>query len=758
VILFEVATPERPTAPRRPAPRHPTAAHRPTARGPVTPGGLLAVQSAAGNAAATSLLRRPAPVMVARCAPDDPQCACPPEVKAQAEGEQTEVQRDELPGPSLPGPSLPGPSFPAGGGFTWPARPDILNFTNRTFSKGPGKCPSCHSEPDRTPWEFKDHEATEPRLVSWAIESGRSLQSDTNIVELQLRPGTEDTIVDNFGVSLVNNVTHSGEFDGSTAARQGGAEAIRRNWPRIHTDVRGDLSGWYREEFAEALGRTPAKAEMLTRPDWLDQLLHTPKGNQTVPLGRHGATAKIGDRVNSLVLDDISFYSISFHLHDNPHWYYTMTVNDFLKTDPFTNEVLRQVYDNTKFAQYLLPFMLKAAAFGLGFSSSICLVIAGIAMDEFAEEMTRDLEGKPPRTLLEVLGSAGSKLLIDRVMNKLLGPGGHAVEGAAPKLAAKLEQVADKAVPAIRKELAAAEQPLVKGALEGGTARKVTDKTLKAEGYTVEVAVVSGGERHMYRLGGDGKWCRFSTPVCGLDLGSDVAASATKAASFTKSKLADTRELLGTVERDMAFLGDVYTKMKKAGKVDLTLLSAEERKLLDELADGGASKLTLAELRDLPRTLGLKRELTQGIAAEARLVDQLRREQRPLYEVMRAASPSHVARQQTLRLSRGLDAATGVAPRSGVLHVDHIVPVREMVDMPGFSALRFEDQLLLVNDVKNLQTIDALANSSRGDWSWAEWPQARIFYDDVALKKMRALEEDARKYLAERIAALGKRK
>lgn len=713
--------------------------------GPLSVRTLLAIQSTAGNAAAVTLLRRDPPLTVSRCGPDRPDCSCASRTTAKtaADAELPAVQRDPL--------------FdlirPSG---------DILNFTNRVFSKESREvvCPNCHrpAEPFPMPERFKDREATEPRLVEWAIESGKSLRSDGYITDLLLAPDSAGTIVDDFGVRLTRGITGSHEFDGSEAARRAGAETIRRHWTEIRPVVQEQLTAWYQGEFVAALGRCPPQANMLTDPKEITRLRNSPFGHHA-PLGRLGWQASVGERWNNMVIDDIyssGFSTIWFHLSDHPRWYYSMSGDAFIKTDPVVGEVARQVYDKTKFAQYLLPMVLKVAAFGLGFSGSISLVIAGIVLDELAEEMTRDIEGKPARSPMEILGSAGTKFLIDRILNKVLGPGGHAVEGAGVAVP-KLEQIVEKAVPAIRKELAAAEKPLVKDALSEGSARAITDRAVKAEGYTVEVAIVSSGERHLYRMRGDGTWCRFSATVCGLDLGSDVLAATKSATSFTKGKLDDARQVLGQIEDELGFLGTVYGRMKSAGKMDLTLLSAQERALLDDLAPTGkAADLTLAALRDLPRKLGLKQDFAKALESEARLIEQFRRESRPLYETMRAASPSHVARRETLTLARGRDAVTGMLPRSGALHVDHVVPVREIVDMPGFSALRFQDQLAIVNDVKNLRAVDALANSSRSDRAWAAWPQGRIYYDDAALSTMRGIESDLRTYLANRIATLGR--
>ena len=212
-----------------------------------------------------------------------------------------------------------------------------------------------------------------------------------------------------------------------------------------------------------------------------------------------------------------------------------------------------------------------------------------------------------------------------------------------------------------------------------------------------------------------------------------------------------------TIENEIQFLEAMYQRMKPGRKVDVSLLSKEERALLDSLAEeGNAAKLTLRELRDMSRSPELARHFRAAADEEARLVKQLYREGRPLYEIMRAVSPSYKSRSLALREAGRRDAVTGLAARSGSLDVDHVVPLNDIVQMPGFKELGPERQLEIVNDVKNLRAVDNLANRSRGDRSWWEWSQALVHYDAAAISRMRALEDELRTYIAGRIRALSR--
>jgi hypothetical protein len=654
---------------------------------------------------------------------------------------------------------------PAGGSFGFPsAQPaERLRFMNRMFMDKslPTECPRCHRETPTVPMAPKlvDRDATEPRLVAWAMDSEAALHHGGSTRMIQLNPAAFDAIVDDYGVGLTRRITSTQEFEGSQKVRDEGVDTIRRRWPDIRPHVRDRLVAWHEGELATAVGLTPSGAGPVLDPERLKTVLAS-RERQTASLGRHQAVASAGQRYGLFVIDDITSDMIYFHLPDRPLWRYEISHAAFRRHDPLLGEVVRQSFENTRWILFVTPFLLKLGAFGLGFSGRVAVVIAGIVLDEFAEEMRRDAEGKPARSPEEILGSAGTQFLIDRLFHRLLGGGGRAAVGAAgvaPKLAGRIEKMADKATHLVRRELAAAEKPLVKEALEHGAARRVTDDALKAEGYVLEVAVESGGRRHLYRMNKNGRWCRFSSPICELDLGSEVAAAARSPKSITAGQLEAQRELMKTIEDEIIFLDSVYQRMRQGGKMNVSLLSPKERVLLDSLAEhGDAAKLTLPELRAMARSPERARHFRAALDEEAELIKQLYREGRPLYVIMRAASPNYKSRSFVLREARMRDAVTGLAPPSGALDIDHVVPLNDIVRMPGFDKLRPERQLEIVNDVKNLRAVDNLANRSRGDRSWWDWPQAPIYYEAAAISRMRALEDELRTYIAGRIHTLSR--
>ena len=55
------------------------------------------------------------------------------------------------------------------------------------------------------------------------------------------------------------------------------------------------------------------------------------------------------------------------------------------------------------------------------------------------------------------------------------------------------------------------------------------------------------------------------------------------------------------------------------------------------------------------------------------------------------------------------------------LHADHIVPMKKITEMEGFSRLTFEDQVKVLNYEPNFQGLSEIANTSKGARSFAEW-------------------------------------
>jgi hypothetical protein len=173
------------------------------------------------------------------------------------------------------------------------------------------------------------------------------------------------------------------------------------------------------------------------------------------------------------------------------------------------------------------------------------------------------------------------------------------------------------------------------------------------------------------------------------------------------------------------------------------------RDVAEQVSEIEASRLSPSDPRFRPDV-----EFEAALRGEEAAIRELRGASRDPYQALRNASPSGRARDRVVGRARGLDQASGMAPRSGALDADHVVPLREIYDMPGFSrpdpqgrVLSWEDQLEIANDLRNLRAIDSSANRSRQDWSWGDWPGRHEHYAPDAIRRMVEEEVAAREYL-----------
>ena len=59
--------------------------------------------------------------------------------------------------------------------------------------------------------------------------------------------------------------------------------------------------------------------------------------------------------------------------------------------------------------------------------------------------------------------------------------------------------------------------------------------------------------------------------------------------------------------------------------------------------------------------------------------------------------------------------------KTNVLEADHIVPMKEIVNMPGFSQLSREQQIEVLNLKDNFIGLGKSTNASEGAKNWSEW-------------------------------------
>jgi hypothetical protein len=264
-----------------------------------------------------------------------------------------------------------------------------------------------------------------------------------------------------------------------------------------------------------------------------------------------------------------------------------------------------------------------------------------------------------------------------------------------------------------------------------------------------------------------------------FDEGSSMAKSAKGGASAAdKAKIAQAEKHLKGVQNDIveekqlqdeynAILEKITEGVKRGQPYDFSALSEHEQDVISAVLDNvNPEKLPLRELRvmqhkpkyyprdklaiDLPSPL--EQRLNRLYDIEARAIEALRDANIPLYDKLRAASPSQKARDDILKRARGSDEVSGQMPPSGLLDVDHIVPLNEIKDMPGFKDLDWRDQVFIINMKENLRAVDMSLNRSRGDKSWDDpsWGR-RGEYTRAALDAIIAEEAKIRAILQSEI-------
>ncbi|HTX91840.1 MAG TPA: DUF4157 domain-containing protein [Anaerolineales bacterium] len=329
--------------------------------------------------------------------------------------------------------------------------------------------------------------------------------------------------------------------------------------------------------------------------------------------------------------------------------------------------------------------------------------------------------------------------LRDQLNSDLRQALGHPPGTAQPASDAQARLLAESGAleEGLRNELLDAEEDIV---------RRSHPQPSTEPGYIDEVDLGNG---HTWRRTEEGTWCRFSRPtICGTVIRNGPAMSPTARAE-AEAALLDIQRLVeqaADARRVSEQYPSIYAKLSRERipgqrTINLSVLSPQERQVLEEIftreSDPELEQLTLADVRDAMGRPAQESERLYQLQDAA--IGRLRESTRPLYDKVRAASPTDRVRDRIIGRARGLDQISGMAPPSGALAADHVVPVREIVNMRGFAELDWVDQVGVANYEPNLMAVDRSANSSRADWSWAEWPD-RSRYSADAMRRMEAAE------------------
>ncbi|MDB5791310.1 MAG: hypothetical protein JWQ80_1334, partial [Massilia sp.] len=408
----------------------------------------------------------------------------------------------------------------------------------------------------------RDDRMTGRRLQNWAIARGSFvIRSDASLMRMQEKDGVESEIIDEIELLLIDllrghdardpaapehaltgpgrNVrpeferTRLDRFEGSDNAREMAVLELLDFWGPIASYFAHALMLRYRDSYLDAAGRTPQ--DMRIEADTgeirrlrMNQLYrHEHAINQGMAgqvvfrAGQRYGRLHIADLYKTLGSRSTGPGTVWAYLDGQPLWYYSGSV-EILDRNAVIGEVARGAAEAARFAAQLLPLLIKAGAFALSFSPAPLLVIASVVLDELGEEGLRDLSGEG-RSFKGIAGSAAKEILLNLVLNKLMGGGeGKAASEAAGALEKVAEEAAIKMRASVEKEIVRTEEASVVKAVEAGEMRSVSDKSLVQEGFTQEVAITHEGGSHVYRRKADGEWCRWSEHrLC--DLGLDHA-------------------------------------------------------------------------------------------------------------------------------------------------------------------------------------------------------------------------------------------
>jgi hypothetical protein len=323
--------------------------------------------------------------------------------------------------------------------------------------------------------------------------------------------------------------------------------------------------------------------------------------------------------------------------------------------------------------------------------------------------------------------------------------------------------------------------------------RRSETRPSTAPGYIDEVDLGNG---HTWRRQSDGTWCRFSNPNptrCGTTIpgAPKISPQAQAKAAEVQHQIAGERERLAELAEALEMYPDIARRLRE-GRIpnqrtlNVTVLTQEERDLFSDIVGRDLDEMTIGELEQFftpptrryqdPRDLDPKqmadrpfidrptgepsearRLLQQSETLLQRLNEQLYNLTRSLYDRVRGATPSAAARVTTLSRARRagqakglspIDEVSGAPPRSGRLSVDHIVPVRDIVDMPGFSLLAqldWDEARRIANWDRNMVAIDKEINEHhRKNISWADPFPLRSTYSREALDDIIARETQLR--------------
>lgn len=379
-------------------------------------------------------------------------------------------------------------------------------------------------------------------ILLWAKEAGlKTAESGPGLRSLQEEPGSEKQVAEAAFDKLPKAIHDPDEFEGSRAARDDAVLTLKPWRGEVVQYVAGELAPWYERQLAQALGRAPANARLETRPAEVKRIRNNPHLGSAYT-GRHNFMIERGRIFGDRTIVDVKgcpggtpagkcpkdpTSEIWFYRGAHVSWYYLVSGSED-DYDWVVEKTAHEVARSTQFAAAMLPLLIQIGGFSLGLSSRISMMIAGELVSALGEEGLADARGGKRRGALEILRDATLGVFIGVVTDRIFG--------GPPRLkvGVELEEAVEKSALKGRKAIAATDEAEVERALLGGNAKNVDDPGLRAEGFRVEVDIVSEGQPHTWRKQAGGPWCRWSKKRACPDLGDGVNRAAARNPPGTK--------------------------------------------------------------------------------------------------------------------------------------------------------------------------------------------------------------------------------
>lgn len=416
-------------------------------------------------------------------------------------------------------------------------------------------------------------------LALWAKEAAiNKLWLGSTVREVQEHPEKVSELVEAVLPKLRAAVYSPKEFSGSLEARKDADEALQMRWPLpgdqgIRDQVLEEFVRRYTKQLEQALAHTPEGTELVTTSEEIRRVRHEPydgiwwhrmefihKGQicapreildiKACPKGSEDRCAR-GDPLRD----------IWFILKRDPNWIYYSRDQ---RVDPFDwilHAISGEVAASTQFAAELFPYLLKLAGFSLGLSSRFAVILASEIVSAVGEQGVRAARGENMQSAMEVVKDIGFGVVTSYFLGRLFQ------KSPGRALKQNLEEATERAAARARVEVARTDASLVERELWAGRARAVENPDMVADGYRIEVDVVSEGQKHTWRQNTNGTWCRFTDPLCVRQLSDAVEDAA--------------RQRRPTIERDLAAAG---VSAKARGVFKKSTLSVDDIVALHQAA------------------------------------------------------------------------------------------------------------------------------------------------------------------------------